>query len=313
MLPALAGDEETLNRGRGALATQQRALEKDTEEHEKEVAQLAGSTDNVSTLKASAEQTSALLTVATDALRNLRTFEEKAAGAADAVTEHEKQLAAASTLADEATAQATTHKVAADGARTTLEAAQREHQLAHLAADLHAGESCPVCQRELPDDYAPPVAPAALKGAETEATRLREAADDSAAAANKAVANVETLATQLVGLRATSNLEAEKATQARREAEGLIGRIDLALDDADLLAAIRRAAEDAKSAHETADRALTITKARVDSASDGLQQRAQTCVDRQQQLDTEAERIGREREQTGFGPRRSSLRPQASR
>lgn len=310
-IPALAGDEETLNKGREALATQQRALEKDTEEHAKEVAQLAGSTDNVGTLKTSTEQTSALLTDATDALRNLRTFNEKAVGAVDAVTEHERQLAAASTLADEATAHATTHKVAADGARTTLEAAQREHQVAHLAADLHAGESCPICQRELPDNYAPPVAPVALKGAETEATRLRKTADDSAAAANKAVANVETLATQLTGLRATSNVETEKSTQARREAEGLIGPIDLALDDVDLLAAIRRAAEDAKSAHETADRALTITKARIDSASDGLQQRAQTCVDRQQQLDTEAERIGRERERqaSALAGLASDLRP----
>jgi len=295
-LPALAADEETLKTGREALAAQQRALEKDTEEHAKQVAQLTSSTENIGTLKTSAEQTSALLTDATDALRHLRTAEEKALGAAGAVTEHEKQLTAASTLADEATAQATTDKMAAGGAQTTLEAAQREHQVAHLAADLHAGESCPICRRELPDDYTPPVAPAALKGAETEATRLRKAADDSAAAANKAVANVETLATQLVGLRATSDLETEKATQARREAEGRIGRIDLALDDTDLLVAIRRAAEQAKSAHETADRALTITKARIDSASDGLQQRAQTCVDRQQQLDTEAERIGRERE-----------------
>ena len=119
-IPALAGDEETLSKGREALATQQRALEKDTEEHAKEVAQLAGRTDNVGTLNTSAEQTSALLTDSTDTLRNLRTFEEKAVGAAEAVTEHERQLAAASTLADEATAQAMTDKVAADGARTIL-------------------------------------------------------------------------------------------------------------------------------------------------------------------------------------------------
>jgi DNA repair protein SbcC/Rad50 len=295
-LPALAADEETLKTGREALAEQQRALERDTEEHAKQVAQLTSSTETIGSLKTSADQTSAQLTDATNALRTLRTFEEKAVTAAAAVTGHEKQLAAVTTSASDAAAQATTDKTAADDAQTALDVARREHQVAHLAADLHAGESCPICQRELPDDYTPPEAPSALKAAETEATRLRTTADDSAAAANKAVANVETLSTQLVGLRATSDLATEKATEARSNAEGLIGPIDLALDDANLLAAIRRAAEDAKSTHETADRALTVTKARIDSASDGLQQRAQTCVDRQQQLDNEVERIDRERE-----------------
>jgi exonuclease SbcC len=295
-LPALAADEETVNKSREALAEQQRALETDTQEHAKQVAQLTGGTDSVSSLKTSAEQTSARLTDATNALRTLRTCEERAVGAADAVTGHEKQLAAATTSASEAAAQATTDKTAADGARIALDVARRQHQAAHLAADLHAGESCPICQRELPNDYSPPEAPAALTGAETDATLLRKTADDSSAAANKAAANVETLATQLTGLRTTSNLETEKATQARSKAEGLIGRIDLALDDPELLAPLRTAAEQAKSAHEEADRALTITKARIDSAADGLQQRAQTCIDRKQQLDTEAERIVRERE-----------------
>lgn len=295
-LPALAADEETLNNGREALAAQQRALEKDTEEHAKQVAQLTGSTENVGSMKTSAEQTSAQLTDATNALRTLRTFEEKAVAAADAVTGHETQLAEATTSASEAAAQATTDKTAAGDARTALEVARREHQVAHIAADLHSGESCPICQRELPDNYMPREAPSALKGAEAEATRLRTTADDSAAAAHKAVANVETLAAQLIGLRATSELATEKATEARSNAEGLIGQIDLALDDADLLAPIRSAAEIAKSVHEDADRALTITKERIDSAAGGLQQRAQTCADRTQQLDNEAERISRERE-----------------
>jgi exonuclease SbcC len=295
-LPALAGDEETLNKGRETLATQQRALEKDTEEHAKQMEQLEGSAENVGLLKTNAEKTSAQLAEAADALRHLRTFGEQAIGAADAVTGHEQQLAAATTLASEAAAQATTDKAAADGAQAALEAARREHQAAHLAADLHEGEMCPICQRELPSDYTPPVAPAALKGAETEATRLRKTADDSGTAASKAAANVETFAAQLGGLRATSELATEKATQARSKAEGFIGPIDLALDDTDLLATIRASADEAKSAHAEAEHALTITKARIDSASDGLQQRAQTCADREQQLDLEAARISRERE-----------------
>jgi exonuclease SbcC len=294
--PALAADEQTLNTARDGLAAQQRALEKDTEEHARQVAQLTSSTQNIGSLKASAEQTSAQLTDATNALRTLRTFDQQAIAAADAVTEHERQLATATTSASEAAAQATTDKTAADDARTARDIAQKEHQVAHLAADLHAGESCPICQRELPGDYTPPDAPSALKATETEATRLRTTADDSAAAAHKAAANVETLSTQLTGLRATTEHATEKATEARNNAESLIGQIDLALEDADLLAPIRSAAEIAKSAHEEADRALSVTKGRIDSASDALQQRAQTCTDRTQQLDNEAERIGRERE-----------------
>ena len=55
-LPALAADEQTLNKGREVLAVQQRALEKDTEEHAKQVAQLTSSTENIGSLKASADR-----------------------------------------------------------------------------------------------------------------------------------------------------------------------------------------------------------------------------------------------------------------
>jgi exonuclease SbcC len=294
--PALDRDEKTLNEAREGLAEQQRALDNDTQAHALQVEQLTNGTDNVSSLKTKAQRTGTKLTDATNALRILRTGDEQAIAAGDAIAEHERQLAAATTAANETTAQATTDRAAADGAQTVLDAARREHQVAHLAADLHAGESCPICQRGLPDGYTPPEAPTELKGAETELTRLRKTADDSIAAANKAAANVDTLAKQLIGLRATSDLANEKAIEARKTAEGLLGPINLADEDLDLLASLRGAAEAATSVYEEADRALTATKARLDGASEGLQQRAQANVDRKQALDNEAGRVSRERD-----------------
>ena len=55
----------------------------------------------------------------------------------------------------------------------TLPPEQRECYEQHL-------ESCPVCQRELPDDFTAPKAPSVLGSAKKEAERVRKTHDEAA-------------------------------------------------------------------------------------------------------------------------------------
>jgi exonuclease SbcC len=294
-LPELEKGQEALEEAREVLAKQQIALEEETSEHTKQVVQLTSTEKLVGTLKTNAQQANANLTDATRALQGLRTAEDQAGRSRAAVAAHDQQLTKATAVATTAAAQATTTGAAAASAEAVLATARNDHQAAHLASGLHAGDSCPICERQLPDGFTPRTIPAALEGAETEVARLRKVAQDSAAAANKASANVETLTEQLIGLRSTNDLAIEEAGGARATAEGLLGSIDLGHEDAVMVASVREVADTAKSVYEEADRGLTGTKARLDAAAASLQHRAQTCIDRTQELESEEARISRER------------------
>jgi exonuclease SbcC len=295
-LPALEANEQTLREAREALVVQQSALDEDTLTHTQHVEQLANVEQNLSALRTSAGKASVELTDATNALRSLRATEEEAVRARGAVTTHEEQLATATASAATVAAQAKDDRSAAEGADTVLGAARQAHQAAHLAAGLQAGEACPVCARELPEGFTPPEAPSALRDAEIQAVHLRKAAEESAAAGSTWATKVEMLKQQLIGLREASERGDGNALGARETAEKLLGLIHLAHEDADLLTALRTASETATSAYETADRELTGMRARLESASENLRQRAESCTSRAQELVSEAERIERERD-----------------
>jgi exonuclease SbcC len=295
-LPALDRDDKTLSDARETLATQQRTLDEDTLGHAQKVEQLTSMEQDVSALKASADRASATLTDATNAVRSLRGAEEEASRARSTVTTHEEQLATATASNTTVEAQAKTDKAAAEGAQAVLDAARKAHEAAHLAAGLQAGEACPICERDLPEGFTPPAAPSALKGAEIEAVRLRNAAEESAAAANTSATKVEMFNQRLIALREASEGADENAAGVRETAEKLLGPMDIAREDAELLAAVGEAFDTAKSAYEVADRDLTGTRARLDGATESLRQRAEARASRMQELAIEAERIERERE-----------------
>src|SRR5581483_10680361 len=149
----------------------------------------------------------------------------------------------------------------AEGAETVLETARREHQAAHLAAGLHAGESCPICQRELPHDFTAPEFPSALTQAEHEALRLRTAADEATAASVKAGAGAEALQEQLKALGTAKDLAIQSALEGRQRAEEKLGVVDLQRQDEEILESLRQDAATAQASCSEAEQAVAARKA----------------------------------------------------
>jgi exonuclease SbcC len=186
-------------------------------------------------------------------------------------------------------------KAAAEGAQAVFEAARSAHEAAHLAAGLKPGECCPVCQRELPSDFAVPEAPTVLGSAEAEAKRLHAIHEDKRERATKAAARVETLIQQV----ATARLAV--ATAERQEADALaagatyFADLDLTRSDADLLTTHAHAATAATAAYETAVNDLAAKTARIAAEEAAIAERSRSLEERHAQLEREKTRVKTER------------------
>ncbi|MCE2515958.1 MAG: hypothetical protein J4F37_13285, partial [Acidobacteria bacterium] len=108
---------------------------------------------------------------------------------------------------------------AAQAARTAeehLAAARRAGSAAAAAHDLHAGDACPICQRELPANWEAPDA-AGLEEAQQIATAADETAREAARRATALDAEQKSLARQAADAEAGAAAAAAALREARRE------------------------------------------------------------------------------------------------
>ena len=105
---------------------------------------------------------------------------------------------------------------AARAAEEHLAAARRAGSAAAAAHDLHAGDACPICQRELPADWEPPDA-AGLQEAVQAATAAGEAATEAARLATTLDAEHKGLARQSEEAEAGTAAAEAALREARRE------------------------------------------------------------------------------------------------
>ena len=140
-------------------------------------------------------------------------------------------------------------------ARTAREAAQRENAVAHVAAGCAPGDPCPVCERDLPGDFAVATAPdldaadAADAAAQSNLDRATAAERDAASASTR---DAERRAAAEQALEAAATALAGALTTAQAEA-------DTTVDSPAAATALARAAEDAAAQVEAA---LAIIDAR---------------------------------------------------
>jgi DNA repair protein SbcC/Rad50 len=153
-----------------------------------------------------------------------------------------------------------------DAAQQALEAVRRASAAAHAAEGCQPGDSCPICQRPLPDGFrmAPP------PGEGDAQARLAEA-DQAAASAANALATQESDAENAANNRERADREAQQAKDALDRAVTTLRRTaaDADLDAADdtLLAPLDQAALAAATAHEQQTTATNELIARENTAT----------------------------------------------
>ncbi|KAA0233575.1 MAG: SMC family ATPase [Actinobacteria bacterium] len=208
----------------------------------------AEATEAAEAAKAAGAQSDAAaerLRLAADAATRARDAHEKLAGTENALADARSALE--SKIADAATANedAASAKVALDQARAGFEMAQRANHAAAAAAGLHSGDACPVCERDLPEGFSPPVAPQLdearerveqAQGAHDEAQGRAAAAGARLEATEKAVADAEAAHDKAAPESAEALGKAAEALGTEIDAE-MLGELDT------LLAPLRDEAE----------------------------------------------------------------------
>src|SRR5581483_10581253 len=181
-------------------------------------------------------------------------------------------------------------------------------------AGLKPGESCPICQRELPGDFRAPKAPTVLGSAEAEAKRLRGVHEEAKEKAAKAAARVETLDQQAAGCRKAVAAAERGEADARAAAKAYVADLDLARSDPDLLATHTQAAATAAAGYETAGRGVAAKAAQLAAEEKAIRERSESLEERQAQLAREETRIESERNaiSTALEALPADFRPQSS-
>ncbi|WP_326707982.1 SMC family ATPase [Streptomyces sp. NBC_01474] len=146
-----------------------------------------------------------------------------------------------------------------DAARTSVETLQQRDQAAAIGADLHDGDDCPICLRQLPDGFEPAPGSDAAELAEartqlTHANRAQENAADQLARARAAVTAAETAIRE-------RDTDHDTAQQTARETEA---KAKSAFSDLATTAAAGHFDDAAAMAALTA-----VTTARATPAADG--------------------------------------------
>lgn len=294
-LPKLDNDAASLAEATESLASDKSALASVREELDAHRAELAVSEASLPTLKDAAERARTALTDATEKLRDARATAAQREVVGAQLQQLEEQLQAAQVTSGLAADEAAAAKATAESAGAVFEAARAAHEAAHLAAGLKPGESCPVCQRELPDDFTAPKAPSVLGSAKKEAERLRKAHDEATGQAAKAAANVEGLTKQAGTCRDALTTAERNEAGAYEAAKPSFAELDLTRSDAELLATHVNAAEHATTVCETTVQAVAAKAAHVAAEERAIDERSRLLEERDAQLTREGKRIASER------------------
>jgi exonuclease SbcC len=200
------------------------------------------------------------------------------ADAAAATALVDSSAAATLALAASDTASTTRQNAGAvyDKAEAALAGARRAAAAAYAAADVHPGDPCPICARDLPDGFTPPQAPVALTAAETAVRTARKALDAAAAEATRAETHAEAAKRERLAAAETATAVAKRLADdvaAYATAGGESGRIAIekATETADRDA--HWAKDAANTAHQEAARASATLTARAEALGplrDGL-------------------------------------------
>ncbi len=213
---------------------------------------------------------------------------ERAAAADEARKRHETVRAETDDCGKRLATARKTERTAARATRTAeehLAAARRAGSAAAAAHDLHAGDTCPICQRELPAEWEAPDATGLAEAVEVHAA-ADAAAREAARAATALDAERKGLARQAVDAEAGAATAAAALQEARRELARDI-RADLdaeaALPDRDALlvplaAACSEAAE-RLAGHDRIAEALRSGAAERETAA-GVAREAAVSADR---------------------------------
>jgi exonuclease SbcC len=295
-LPKLDTDGASLREAIDSLASDKTSLADVREAFDAQRAELATSEASLPALKDAADGARATLSDATEKLRDLRAAAKQRETVAGQLQQLEQQFGPAQAVSNQAASEAAAAKAAAEGAEAVFEAARAAHEAAHLAAGLKPGESCPVCRRELPDDFTAPEAPSVLGSAKKEADRLRKAHDEAADTAAKAAAKVEALTEQAGTCRDALTTAERNEAGAYEAAEPFFTHLDLARADTDLLAAHVKAVNEAAADYEAAGQAVAAKAAQVAAEERAIGERSRSLEDRDAQLAREGKRIQSERE-----------------
>jgi exonuclease SbcC len=196
--------------------------------------ELAGAVSELSRLRAQAGQAQRARDDVWAALTTLADAEDAAAKAGERSDQQSRALATARADARRAAADFAQSVAAAETAESQLHDVRRRNSAAHAAAQCQPGDPCPVCDRPLPESFAPPVS-ADETAARTRARKLHTTADQ---------------------LNGSASAAAEKA---RRAADDLA---DALADEAARLTAL------AKAAAAVANHGQAITAAQVLPATD---------------------------------------------
>jgi exonuclease SbcC len=186
-----------------------------------------------------------------------------------------------------------------DTARAELDVLRRTEAAAHAAHDLHPGDPCPVCQRELPAQFAPPKAPS-LEAAEQAASEAEKTANRARTRAARAQADVDGVREHLDELRShyEENLTvAGDMLAAARTTLGAAGT-DLTPEalhqpDEELLAGLLAAAAEAVQQSEQADAEATGLRRQATQATAKAAERVQNLERRKREHQGLLERLRR--------------------
>jgi exonuclease SbcC len=232
---------------------------------------------NVATTAESAAQDAA--DAAKAAERGLRDAEAAHERAVEARAERESADAAAveadgrQSAADERLSKATAARKAADKAHAVAadayEKLERQHAVAHAAVGARAGDSCPICERSLPQGFKPPKAAAGLEQARTRVREAQKGCQEAGAAfasAGEAVKNAkERFAEEQTRLKRAKGAELSSTDRLKK----LLG-----VDEVDLAAPRERLLAGVIDAHKKAASREAEARAIAEGASKAAHQSA---------------------------------------
>jgi exonuclease SbcC len=298
-IPRLERDREQLTQDRSTHASAREELAAMQTEVETESQAQADAGAQLEQLREAKDQATKDLATASDNLRLAREAQMQHEELAAALAAGEAAIAVQVESVVAAEAEASEAESTADAAAVALRAAQHEQQVAVLAHDLTAGEQCPICARELPDEFAPPELSPDLEGTQQEVIRLNGVLDEARARLAHRRADL--------GSKQGARTELQsRVEQAEAHVNELIERlrtdlgqeVDLAESDSVLVTKPRAAAEAATGAFEEADEAarnaaatLAGKQARAQQIESDLERRDADLEGRHQRLEEEQTRL----------------------
>ena len=225
-----------------------------------------------------------------DRLRVWREALSTKSTAADSVNFWRDQVDQGKTVLAEAELETVKAQQSLDVARSHLEEIHRQHSAVHAAQGLSAGEPCPICARELPDDF---TAPIALDEREAKTSvQLLEGQLQQAQA--------EEVTRRERQKQATGNLAAAEAAQrsaevqlkqARTSLAATLAVVDISKSDDELIASVVAQAAAAANRLALAEEAAKKARSLADTTAAQLNSRQQSLAESRRVLDAAITRL----------------------